>query len=98
MSRSRVRSGETPDESPETVALARSRSRSRSRAQHGGHDLPIPSGRGGLGNTRSLSRDPSKLKEVERLEEEEAEVKARYEAQHEHDKLASGRGGVGNIE
>ena len=98
MSRSRVRSGDAPSETAEDLALARSRSRSRSRARHHGHELPIPSGRGGMGNVRSPSRDPSKMREVQEMEEQEAQVKERYEAAHEGDKAVHGRGGVGNIE
>lgn len=98
MSRSRVRSGDNPSETAEEIALARSRSRSRSRARHHGHELPIPSGRGGMGNVRSPSRDPSKMREVQELDNEDAQVKERYEAAHVGDKAVHGRGGVGNIE
>ncbi|BGP57790.1 hypothetical protein JCM8202_002443 [Rhodotorula sphaerocarpa] len=96
MSRSRVRDGAEPSESPEDVAAARSRSRSRARAHHHGQDLPVAHGRGGAGNVAADKRDAASRERERKIEEEDAEAEARFAAQHRSDEFLTGRGGLGN--
>ncbi|TNY23886.1 hypothetical protein DMC30DRAFT_346646, partial [Rhodotorula diobovata] len=96
MSRSRVRDGSQPTESPAEVAAARSRSRSRARAHHHGEDYPVPTGRGGLGNVRGESQDARSREREMALEREDKEVEKRFAEKHRDDKWLSGRGGAGN--
>ncbi|GAA5964694.1 hypothetical protein JCM3765_004356 [Sporobolomyces pararoseus] len=97
MSRSRVREGSELAESPADVEAARSRSRSRARAKHHGEDLPIASGRGGLGNVRGESKDARSKERERELDIEEERVEKDFERRHagEEHQLA-GRGGMGN--
>ncbi|GAA5944971.1 uncharacterized protein JCM15063_000589 [Sporobolomyces koalae] len=96
MSRSRVREGSEPSESPLVVDAARSRSRSRARAKHHGEDLPVASGRGGLGNVRSDSRDANARIKEQVLDEEDERVEKEFEKRHKDDEHLAGRGGMGN--
>jgi len=63
---------------------------------HHGEDLPIGTGRGGMGNVRSDSKD-AKAKEREReLDIEEERVEKEFEMRHAKDEHLAGRGGMGN--
>lgn len=97
MSRSRVREGAELDATPAELEAARSRSRSRAagaKLHHGGEELPIASGRGGLGNvSRSESKDPARERQMD-LEDERVEKD--FERKHAHDEHLAGRGGMGN--
>lgn len=97
MSRSRVREGSELD-NPLEVEEARSRSRSRARRQNHGEDLPIASGRGGLGNVAGHGKNNGeaiKMKERE-LDLEEERVEKDFERKHLNDEYLAGRGGMGN--
>ncbi|GAA5916706.1 hypothetical protein JCM8208_000756 [Rhodotorula glutinis] len=96
MSRSRVRDGSQPAESPADVEAARSRSRSRARAHHHGEDYPVPIGRGGLGNVRGESKDARSRDRERELEAQDKRVEAAFAEKHKDDKWLSGRGGAGN--
>lgn len=98
MSRSRVRDGAEPTETPAELDAARSRSRSRIRAQHHGEDFPVASGRGGLGNVLAQNGEKAGSREREqKIEEEDREIEKTFEQKHAHDKFLGGRGGAGNV-
>lgn len=92
MSHSQVRAADA-EESNEDVNAARSRSRSRARDPH----AHVAAGRGGIGNVRTSSVDPSSREREAKLEAEEKAVGAKYQAAHEGEEHASGRGGFGNV-
>lgn len=57
----------------------------------------VTSGRGGVGNVRSPSRDPLERSRVQEMDKQEREIQAAALRNEEHAPHAVGRGGVGNV-
>lgn len=57
----------------------------------------VSSGRGGVGNVRSPSRDPLERSRAQEMEKQEREIQAAALRNEEHHAHAVGRGGVGNV-